>query len=472
MIAKGPTLTDRKGLGGIIAQSGFDYQVWDALIRLPSWLHTPAFEGFAVEVLEDFEARFFAPRAPRSHVLDRFQAKSGTLAPPDVARVFTSFKDFDEANPGVARVQTLVTPSLPPTLAWIGRDPGRVRRARPFYRPFPDILTASDDKLRTDLIADLGQELGQFVAGGVEVALRNWPDRASAEAAFAAALHDTFPDLEIPVGKLRQAFAALSDLVNTSRGIILTRRRLLDVLAGTLGFALITDERLRLHVRSDNSAEVTEALEIDASRFCGVDGTYPESGRWRAELMDPLEKAARWAREQGYRRIALSGSYRLSTALGLGWAFRSAAGFELDVPTKSGPWATDSHPAPGEVPPWAVSLPQRLAGNRLVVGIGVLRNPVADVVRSVTGASEEHVLLATLTRPLTSAVEAQASAQVIKTAVADAVAYFRPTGIDLFYIGPAIFAVALGHRWNGLPPTQAWEFLRTDGRYTPTALLG
>ena len=64
---KGPTLTDAVGLGGVVAQDGFDYQVWNTIVRLPAWLRNPAFEGFAIEALEDVEARFFAPRAPRHH---------------------------------------------------------------------------------------------------------------------------------------------------------------------------------------------------------------------------------------------------------------------------------------------------------------------------------------------------------------------------------------------------------------------
>jgi hypothetical protein len=67
MTTEEPTLTDSKGMGGILAQGGFDYQVWDALIRLPNWLKNPAFEGMIFEGLEDLEIRFFAPHAPRGH---------------------------------------------------------------------------------------------------------------------------------------------------------------------------------------------------------------------------------------------------------------------------------------------------------------------------------------------------------------------------------------------------------------------
>ena len=41
---KPPVLTDAVGMGGVIAQEGFDYQLWDGLARLPGWLANPTFE--------------------------------------------------------------------------------------------------------------------------------------------------------------------------------------------------------------------------------------------------------------------------------------------------------------------------------------------------------------------------------------------------------------------------------------------
>ncbi|MGH8567657.1 MAG: SAVED domain-containing protein [Gammaproteobacteria bacterium] len=50
-------------------------------------------------------------------------------------------------------------------------------------------------------------------------------------------------------------------------------------------------------------------------------------------------------------------------------------------------------------------------------------------------------------------------------------ARLRPRQIDLYFAGPAAFAVALGHRWNSMPPTQLREFLPAERNYTPTARL-
>jgi hypothetical protein len=102
--SQSPALSDAKSLGGVIAQDGFDYQLWDGLARLPSWLVNPAFEELIFEGLEDLGARFFAPQAPRRRLLERYQAKSGNLAPKDVRDVFTTFQTFESAYPGLARM--------------------------------------------------------------------------------------------------------------------------------------------------------------------------------------------------------------------------------------------------------------------------------------------------------------------------------------------------------------------------------
>lgn len=470
-MTKGPTLTDAKGMGGVIAQGGFDYQLWDAVVRVPGWLRNPTFEGFILEGLEDFEARFFSPHASVPYFLDRFQAKAGVLSAAEVAGVFASFKQFDDASPRVARVQTLVTPRLPGRLEWVARDPDRVARARPFYRPFPDALAATDLKLEADLVAEFGPEVGPFVGSGVEIALRAYEDRNAAEVAFAAALQKAWPETEATFARATRAFDALTELATKSRGTMLARRALLDVLVAHLGTSITPGTALRLHVRSNVGPDIPDAVELDATPFSGSAGVYPDPAIWRAGLVDPLVRTAQWSRGHGYSRISLGGTYRISTALAAGWAFRSAAGFEIEIPTKTGAWPTDTHPTPGTHPPWTLSAPAGLVGQRLILGVGVLRDPGQEIIRQVAGASHSTLLLATLPQALTSALDAQASAQLIKTAVAREVARHRPAAIDLFYVGPAAFAVALGHRWNGLPPTQLWEFLPAQGRYTPSALL-
>lgn len=468
-----PTLTDRKGMGGIIASDGFDYQVWDALVRLPAWLRNPAFEGIGFETLEDFEARFFAPHAPRRHLLERYQAKSGELTRGGLIDVFKSFQAFENAHPHVARVQSLVTPSLPAKLTWISRDAERVRRARPFYSPFADIQAASDHQLRLDLITEFGSELGEFLANSVEVSLRPFYERALAEAAFSAEMQRQFPEMDLASRKLSITFATLFDLASQARGELLSRSRLLDVLLDVLGVELIPKRHvLALHVRSNQNGDVSDALEIDASRFSGGAVGFPDTKTWCDELAGPLSATADWARVQGISRIKLSGLYRLSTGFVLGRSFRSAFGFELDVSAKGDIWATDAHATDhGTAIQWRVRHPDRLFGNRLIVAVGIVRDPVPDVMKHWNLNAGEGLLCVTCHHAITSGLEAQIAVKTVKAAVVEAVAKLRPSEIDLCYVGPAAFSVVLGHRWNALPPTQVYEFVPSDGSYVATARL-
>jgi hypothetical protein len=466
-----PTLTDVVGMGGVIAQGGFDYQLWDGLARLPGWLANPAFEELIFEGLEDLEARFFAPQAPRGRLLERYQAKSGGLTPKDVTGILNSFLKFDAAYPELARLHTLVTPRLPSTLAFVGRDTARVRKARPFYAPFADIAKASDAQLRADLIAEFGPELGEFVAQAVEVEERVLPERDSALQAFGLALHRAFPDLEASAGKIETAFEALSGLARRSIGKPLGRSALAGVLTGHLGRLMAEWRAFPLHVRSDRNEINYDALEINASGYSGGYRPFPDPSAWAFALVAPLAATAKWLRSRGSTRVALSGSYRLTTAFALGWSFRSSIGFELEIPTRGGTWATDDRPAPGEsFPAWQVTEATSLDEGRLAVSVGIIRDPSADLLQG-TAMPPTSLLRLHLPQPLTTAHAAQAGVATVKAVVAAAAAAMRPHRIDLYMAGPAAFSVALGHRWNAMPPTQFHEFVTVDRRYVATAVL-
>ena len=465
------TLTDPTGLGGLIAQSGFDYQLFDALIRLPTWLADAAFEGFAIEMLEDVEARFVAPHAPQGHVIDRYQAKSAQLTRGGLVEVFEGFQKFAADYPETTRAQILVTPALPAAEAYLSRDPGRVRKARPFYAPFAGIMAASDDKLRADLIADFDDSLGGFFADNIEVALQPVPDRGQAEAQFAASLHAACPKLDLGHSASTRVFAGLLDFANARRGQWLKRADLLAIVRNAAGQAPEVPSPLAVHVRSDRNGSDPSAIEIDASEFSGSAANFPPPATWTSGLLTPLDRLHRWARATGYKRIALSGSYRLTTAFALGWAFRSAVGFDLDIPTREGPWPTDDRAEPDRAPAWTITPAEALVGDRLVVCVGSVRDPTADVRHHLGLMDGPNVFTAFLPGPVTDAKAAQASVRVVRGAVDAAVKSLKPSTIEFYAAGPAAFFVALGHRWNAMPKTQLHEFVAETRVYVPSALI-
>ncbi len=465
-----PTLTDARGMGGVIAQDGFDAQLWYALTRVPAWLANPAFEEFVLEGLEDIEARFFAPHVDTQRLLERYQVKTGELKPTDVRSVFEDFLKFERAFPRIARVQTLVSASLPASLKWLARDTARVRQARPFYAPFAAVVQASDDKVLKDLQESFGKDLGRFVSESVEVIEVMFAHRDIARAAFGDAFHRAFPALDVTAKAIGAMFDALSTIGQEKRGAPLRRENLIAHIEQVLGQPLFASQTFPLYVRSDSSGNDERALEIGASAFSGSNGVFPDVARWREELLTPLERTARWLRERGTTRIALSGSYRLTTAFALGYSLRSAAGFEIDIVTRAGPWATDDRPRAAEAyAAWRITDATALDGECLHVCIGVLRDPSPTVWAQSVG--QGAVLSIVLDQPIASAHSAQNSVSEIKRAVAAAVARLRPERIALYYAGPAALAVALGHRWNSLPPTQLHEFRAEQSDYVRTAVL-
>jgi len=236
---------------------------------------------------------------------------------------------------------------------------------------------------------------------------------------------------------------------------------------------LFCDNTLSIHIRSDLNEPVKDAIEINAIAFSGSDGIFPEAALWNSELIVPLAVTAKWARDQSLKRIALTGIYRLSTAFTIGWSFRSATGFEIDIPTRSGTWITDEHPLPeSRQLYWEIVQPKCLRAGRLLVAIGILRNPRNDIKISLGLSGDDELLIATLPRAIVDGIDAQTAVQFLKSAVSQAVSELNPIGIDLFFVGPASLAVLIGHRWNALPSTQVHEFVVSRRQYVPMATLG
>ena len=112
---------------------------------------------------------------------------------------------------------------------------------------------------------------------------------------------------------------------------------------------------------------------------------------------------------------------------------------------RTGPWRTDDRPGSDEpAPAWCIAEPDALDDGRLVVSIGVLRDPASECL--VTAGAQAGSVALHLPEPLVSGRGAQASVAVAKRAVDAAVAHLRSNGLSLFVAGPAAFAVALGQR--------------------------
>ena len=469
-----PTLTSRVGSGGIVAQDGFDFQIWQALLRVPEWLLNPAFEGLIIEGLEDFEARFFMPLSPLGRVLDRYQVKKDELQRGDLKKVFNAFLAFEKSYPRRARVHTLIVTGLPSSLKWIERDPNRVRRARPFYAPFSDICAASECRVLEDFRSEFGDDLGEFVAGCVDVCTQVINDRGAAVAQFSSALHAAFESLDCTQRVVQDVFERLESVMIKGRGRFVSRYMLIDVIESGLSTKIIDRDKLCMHVLSDDSELRNSVFVVDAACFSGKDTCSRTPEEWQDRLVSVLEAASSFFRQLKVQRIELSGLYRLSVAMVIGWAFRAVYGFEFDIRHRGRNWSVESCPIAGAdqvVVPWRIDKPNQLVAGRLVVSVGVVRDPSSVVLKFCESDCASDVLRLYLDRQIVSDSEIQCSVDIIRRTIDDAVREMSPVGIDLFLLCPSVLAVALGHCWNAFPPTQLYEFDARIQSYVKSACL-
>ena len=81
-----------------------------------------------------------------------------------------------------------------------------------------------------------------------------------------------------------------------------------------------------------------------------------------------------------------------------------------------------------------------LHGDQLIVSVGVLRDPAADLEQA-AGIPAQSALTLYLDEPITPAKDAQAAASAIKRVVDSAVARLRLQSIKLYFAAPAALAV-------------------------------
>jgi hypothetical protein len=395
--------------------------------------------------------------------LERFQAKSATLAKADLMAVFAGFVIFVERHPAIVRLQTLITPALPSDLKWVVRDGFRVANARPFYHHYPTVMDDSERAHAAELVKEFGDKVGSGLVRDIAIDLIPH-DESYTLARFGEALEHTL-GLDWPSSAVRRAFTNVCTLLRARRGSKVGRTDLYAALSDG-NAPVVISRSLKLDFVRGRIESKAGHLGFDAED--GGQQTGTGAVPYSTNLQQALDETAAWARGQGYRRVGVDAPLRLSAAFGLGAAFRPASVFDLDYGTSTGRWSTDAHPIGSNADEWAITSPEGPAYGRLTVVVGVIRDPLEDVRQCV--GQDADILHLHLPRAVFSGMDVQASVRTVKDAVSAAVTRLRPAGIDLFFLGPAAFAAALGHRWNALPPTTFFEHHRAEG-YMPTVQL-
>ncbi|HEU4975764.1 MAG TPA: SAVED domain-containing protein [Baekduia sp.] len=191
-------------------------------------------------------------------------------------------------------------------------------------------------------------------------------------------------------------------------------------------------------------------------------------GRVRSELGDAVASI----RAQGFHRVLVSGTYRLSVALLAGFAMRGVSG--MQVGRRQPPddeWWSDGPRTPMAVDRQVATLGN---GTEVAVALAIAADLAADVEQFCRRQLPAVGTLVTLTPPGGPGRQAIPDAAAARGLADALLAELRDVGRDterlhLFQAVPAGLSLLLGHAWNRVRETQLYD--DTNPGYAPTFAL-
>jgi hypothetical protein len=284
---------------------------------------------------------------------------------------------------------------------------------------------------------------------------------------------------------LKSDVAAVLTAVGALRGLIEEGRTSLDRsavegLISTMGLPA-EPPRAALLIQCLDHAPWPDTASVALDWVELFDGDEPRQRRqlrdpadWEARLRHDLRAAVATIRAQGYDRVLVTGSYRLSVATVAGAEMPRVAGFEVGRRQAPGEeWTSD-----GDSTPVGVVRTVRELGDaqELAIAIALSVDP-ADDVEAFCRASLPAVGRLIVLAPDTGiGGRALADAPAARGFVESLIGAIRSGGRDtslvhLFQAAPSGLSLLLGHSWNRMPETQLYDDLNSPAGYTPTFRL-
>jgi hypothetical protein len=461
------SLLEKESTGGASARIGFEYQDAYVLEHLPEWLAQGAFSHVVSEAIGDMEVCYFNPEGGILRVM--YEAKNHTLTVGQFWDEIARFKATYDTSPREFPRFVLVCRGYNSNTNPLVTKIERLRGVGSSYQPESPILTAG----RKELLEWTSKN--GHLAGLAEFALDHVEfityASESADQAFIGKLDEKLPQLDLSgrqAARLRDAYKVQ---IARSSSMPVYRKELEAALCDLSDVErqkwLNTPLRVHLVARAVAYYE----LGLDVGSFNGDARASKSAADWFS-LLVATERVAQFINESTLRRcIALDGKQRMSTAGVLGYAFSATRGFVLTIAHNGTSYRTAIHGRSAGTFFNEVVLPGDAETSEGIVCIGFPTAVGGDVI---LGSLESTVKLPRLTLDSARTI---ANIEELNLAVAEskaALVRFRSQNqiskLHIFMKAPSVFAIALGHRLNGVCGIQLHDWV--DGRYVPTALLG
>lgn len=451
--------------GGAVAREGFGYQDAYVLQNLPVWLTQSAFSHVVSEAAGDIEVCYFGPTGGTVRIF--YEAKGKQLTESEFWAEIGQFKKAYDTSPSEFVHFVLICQSYNSVTAPLVAKVERLRGVAMSYDADGFMGEQTRQEI-VDWVVSKGKpkELGQFIVDRVDFV--RYADE-QAQAAFSGVFHTHLPSLDLRARNMATLCDRFEALVSRSSRQHVTRSELEEVVQNVLGDEAQSWLKLSTPVHGHDAG--IKFLSIPLARYNGPDRNQLKTADWE-KLVERADGVGAFIKASRQRAtVDLPSKQRMSAACVLGYCFSATRGFILDTEHNGQRFRTDDH-AKSLQPFFDVSQPAATRGHPEGL-VFIEFSPtltLADAALKSAGLTVDAPQLA-----LTSALAIDGPAN-LNRAVADAKAalvQFRAvnklTKLHLFIKGPSHFAMALGHRLNGVTAIQLYDWV--DNVYLPTALL-
>ena len=456
-------LLESESTGGAVARVGFEYQDAFVLQHLPRWLAHGAFSHVVSEAVGDLEVCYHAAGGGVQRVLH--EAKDYVLTSTQFWAEIARFKQVHETSPAeFARFALVCRDFNSVTVPLVSK----VARLRGVGASFDDgsVMLANARREIVEWVTGKGQSeaTAQFVIDRVEFVTYG---AEHADAAFAGEVERHLPTLNLrarEVAALRDQCKVL--VAGSSLGPV-HRASIEAAVINLLGDEARTWRATATPVLLMNQRVNLEDLGLDVTDFTGPQRSQRSASDW-ATLSAALTGIGDFIKASRPRPcVALDGKQRMSVACLAGYALSATRGLVLNIEHNGQHYRTNNHDkGSGKFFDQTVE-----SGTDTKQGVVCIGFPTPVGADSVAGAGAELVHLPRLELSSGGAI---ANMMTLNLAVAEAkqaLMRFRSANrlelVHLFIKAPSVFAMALGHRLNGVGGVQLYDWV--DGGYALTA---
>lgn len=457
-------LFERQATGGVVARDGFGYQDAFLLEHIPRFISQGAFSHAVSELLGDVEIRYFRPGG--GTVCVTYEAKRHQLSKAGFWEEIARFFELYSESPDEYVQFVLVCGDFVGEYQPLIRKLERYRGPGIALNKDSNIRTSAESEILTAMVL-LGQkpEMAKFVLE--HVTFVQYSDN-NVDAGFGTQLEKYLSHLDMSLRQSAEFRAKCKELVVNSYKGVVTRKDIETALVENAPNVAQDWSTTPSDLDLESAGFELGQLALDVAAFNGPGRASLDQAAWD-QLQQRLDEIGEFILASRARRgVRLSAKHRMSLACLLGYCFSATRNFTLMLGHNDQLFNTSDHTrAPGPFFTVEEDEPSTY-GMEGVATISFPNGSNADVAVNARafGLGDSPKLSLVSTAVVTDITSINTAVSEAKIALVEFRARHQLECVHLFIKSPSVFAMALGHRLNGVGRIQLYDW--DNGKYVPT----